>query len=886
MAKINIAQWNANGIANHKQEIELFLKSRAIDILLISETHLTSKSNFKVYGYTCHTVNHPDDKPCGGTAILVKNRIRHHTLPNFQTKYFQYTAIQITETKPGLTIIATYCPPKYPIKTEHFIKMFNCFSNRFIMAGDFNAKSPQWGSRLTTPRGRQLLKAIRKLNLGCGSGGTPTYWPSDRRKIPDLIDFSITKNINQHQITIKPVIDLSSDHSPTLIELATTPNQRISGKQQKKQVSWVKFQKSFNSNFCPNIKLTTQEDINNCLKYIQATIEESLELATSYRSPNQGHTFDGTAIIKNLLSAKRAARRKWQTSRSPKSKQELNTATNLLIAELSRTEHQEVQEKLSHLTHLPDSYNAVWKTVKDAKKPILTKHPIRNSQGVWIAEDKEKSEEFANYFENTFKPNIILDPPPTYYGPLNRNEFIHFTLKDVTKEINSINCKKACGPDNIRGRAIKSLPLVGHLGLLHLMNAINRLHYIPKAWKEAKIILIPKDGKDPTRTSSYRPISLLPILSKIYERLLLPSLKNDLEELALIPDHQFGFREKHSTIEQVHKIVNVIKQALESKSYCTGIFLDVAQAFDKVNHNGLLEKINNLLPRKYHQLLTSYLADRSFKVQYGKEISSTRPICAGVPQGSVLGPLLYLLFTSDLPTDEKLTTTTFADDTAILFADPNINRVHRTLQSHMDKITEWCTKWGIKLNENKSTQITFSLRKETCPPIKINNIRIPTNKTTKYLGIHLDKRLTWREHINKKREHINIIYRKLYWILRKRSKLNAETKLFIYKSIIKPIWTYGVQLWGSAKPSNTQIIDRCQTKIIRAILGAPKYVRNEILLRDTNTDIVQLTAKHFCNNYLTRLTSHPNKTARLILKAKRFSRLKRNDPLNLADNAP
>lgn len=171
------------------------------------------------------------------------------------------------------------------------------------------------------------------------------------------------------------------------------------------------------------------------------------------------------------------------------------------------------------------------------------------------------------------------------------------------------------------------------------MNAISRLNHFPTAWKEAKIILIHKEGKNPTKTNSYRSISLLPVLSKIYERLLLPSLKEDLENLKIIPDHQFGFRGKHSTIEQVHKLVNEIKMALENKHLCTGIFLDVAQAFDKVNHNGLLQKVSAFLPPKYLPLQTSYLKDRSFQVQYGNKTSTNRPILSGVPQGSVLGPV-------------------------------------------------------------------------------------------------------------------------------------------------------------------------------------------------------------------------------------------------------
>lgn len=119
------------------------------------------------------------------------------------------------------------------------------------MAGDFNAKSPQWGSRLTTLRGKQLLKAARKINLDCLFAGTPTYWPTDRRKNPDVIDFAIIRNINRHQFKLEPVTDLSSDHSPTLIQLDASTLWRTARNQPKPRVSWKKYQDIFKNKFCP-----------------------------------------------------------------------------------------------------------------------------------------------------------------------------------------------------------------------------------------------------------------------------------------------------------------------------------------------------------------------------------------------------------------------------------------------------------------------------------------------------------------------------------------------------------------------------------------------------------------------------------------------------------
>lgn len=145
MDPLILAQWNSNGIANHKEELELFLDQHKIDVLIVWKTHLTSKNNFKLYGYACYSNNHPDDKSCGGTAIFIKNRIRHHALPNIQSRHIQSTAICITQFHQELTIVSVYCPSKYAVKTEDFAKFFNHYKGKFIMAGDFNAKSPLWG---------------------------------------------------------------------------------------------------------------------------------------------------------------------------------------------------------------------------------------------------------------------------------------------------------------------------------------------------------------------------------------------------------------------------------------------------------------------------------------------------------------------------------------------------------------------------------------------------------------------------------------------------------------------------------------------------------------------------------------------------------------------
>ncbi|KMQ93693.1 reverse transcriptase [Lasius niger] len=287
---------------------------------------------------------------------------------------------------------------------------------------------------------------------------------------------------------------------------------------------------------------------------------------------------------------------------------------------------------------------------------------------------------------------------------------------------------------------LKELPEKALRFLTIIYNAILRLNHFPVQWKVAQIILLPKPGKNLEDITSYRPISLLPVAAKVFEKLLLKRIRPELEKNNFIPDHQFGFRQQHSTIEQVHRIVRKINNDLEEKRYCSAVFLDVSQAFDKVWHLGLLYKIKKYLPHNYYLLLKSYITDRHFLVRYQEIYTTLRFIESGVPQGSVLGPFLYLLYTSDLPVRKQTTTATFADDTAIMASHVDPKIATENLQESIKQIQTWLKTWRIKVNEQKSVHVTFTLKKKICPPIMINNMQIPQHKSTKYLGMHLDSK--------------------------------------------------------------------------------------------------------------------------------------------------
>jgi hypothetical protein len=181
---------------------------------------------------------------------------------------------------------------------------------------------------------------------------------------------------------------------------------------------------------------------------------------------------------------------------------------------------------------------------------------------------------------------------------------------------------------------------------------------------------------------------------------------------------------------------------LESKRYCSAAFIDISQAYDKVWHTDLLYEIKRAFPHPDFTLMKSYLTDRTFKVRNQEEYTKLYIIQSGVPQGSILRPVLYSVLTADLPETEQTLTATYADDTAILASHQNPVTLSRKLQNHLNQFEKWLKRLCLKANENKSTHVTFTLKRENCPTIRLNGNQIPQGETAKYLGIYRDRRLT------------------------------------------------------------------------------------------------------------------------------------------------
>jgi len=268
-------------------------------------------------------------------------------------------------------------------------------------------------------------------------------------------------------------------------------------------------------------------------------------------------------------------------------------------------------------------------------------------------------------------------------------------------------------------------------------------------------------------------------------------------------------------------------------------------------------------------------------VRYQEEYTSLRTVHSGVPQGSILGPILYSIFTADLPVTDQTLTATYADDTAILA--PHTDRITatRNLQLHLDKLEYWLKIWRIRANESKSTHLAFTLRRVVCPAVYLNGTVIPQGTTVKYLGINLDLRLTWKPHIHNKRKQLGLLLQRMYWIIGRKSKLSLTNKLLMCKIILKPIWTYGIPLWGTASQSNIEILQRLQNRILRMATNAPRYVSNRVLHTDLQMPTIREEITRLSYYYIAKMELHPNELTTTLFEKQGPGRLNLHSPIDL-----
>ena len=302
--------WNANGLGQHAQELKIFVQTHNIDVLLISEAHLTHRSHITISNYTIYSTIHPEETALGGTAVIIRNNIKHYETAAYRHDNIQATSMVLEDNTGDLTISAVYCPPRHNNEYDDYERFFTTLGNRFIAGGDYNAKNTIWGSRLTTTKGCELHRVILHNNLNYLSTRQPTYWPTATNKLPDLLDFCLTKGIDTRKPTVESSLELTSDHTPILITMFA----HIQGKPKKPSLytnrkNWNYFREIPDTSITLEIPLKTETDIEAAVQDLTKAIQQAAWQATS-DSKDDRLQQKCPLIVRQKITEKRRARKR------------------------------------------------------------------------------------------------------------------------------------------------------------------------------------------------------------------------------------------------------------------------------------------------------------------------------------------------------------------------------------------------------------------------------------------------------------------------------------------------------------------------------------------------------------------------------------------------
>ena len=425
------------------------------------------------------------------------------------------------------------------------------------------------------------------------------------------------------------------------------------------------------------------------------------------------------------------------------------------------------------------------------------------------AKIENKNSKFQDYLKNPNKNNFFLKET---------------TPDEIVKVVNKLDSKKSSDIYNISPEIVKLSNQVVADALTIIFNRCIREGHFPDSLKLAKVVPIHK-GDSVLTVSNYRPISLLPIFSKIMERLIYNQFIEFIEAQKILSELQFGFQKNKSTEHAITSIISNITNAFDSKqsSYC--IFLDFAKAFDTVNHEILIQKLKYYgVHDKSLDLFQSYLSNRTQVVEVNGKLSEKGTIKHGVPQGSILGPLLFLLYINDISqSSDILKFFLFADDTTVFYsADPSDKNTEQILNTELEKVSCWLAANKLSLNVKKSNFLHFHYGKSNKErlQIKINNTPVEEKESTKYLGTFIDNKLTWKIQI----QHIKTkLARGIGLISRIKFFVDEACLLKMYYSFVQSHVNYNILNWSCTHTSSLDPIDKKMKKAVRVISSSNMY---------------------------------------------------------------
>ena len=827
------------------------------DIILLQETWLHNNSNtdmlqldgYELISQSCTSTSH------GGLAIYVSNNIRYEkitmTASNSNSWEGMFLKLFLTGNK---CVIAgnIYRPPRYRMDDyQTFISeleiVLNSLTGEVIIGGDMNID-------LLKMNVKPIINEYYNTLLANGYTPKITYPTRLTRNNGTLIDNFLCKISQNYSKTSSGICTIKlSDHQPYFICLDF-----LSLKQNRyKFIEICKYDENSKDQLCRYLddqnmvdKIKNIVDPNECYDIIENIIKTGIEkylpkITVKYNKHKHKKTpWITNGLVKSIkFRDKLYLKLKTTPSDSTLYNQlKVNLGTYNKILKKAIRETKQTYYNNQFYKNRNDMKNT-WKTIKNVICKTNGNQDIPNSfliNGNKVDDKQTIAENFNSYFTNigidlaskiTPPPNKIFQNFLTTPCQNNLN-LHHIANQDVVNIINSLKSKSSTSHDNISSVLLKQIKNQIAEPLTLIINKTIDTGIFPNKLKIAKVIPIHKKDNN-SLLDNYRPISILPAISKIFEKVILLQINHHFIENNLYYPSQYGFRQYHSTELTVLEIVDRILYQMDQDRIPLNIYIDLSKAFDTIDHDILLHKLQYYgLRANSYKLIANYLTNRQQYVDFQNKNSSLLPISTGVPQGSILGPLLFIIYINDIANASQVFNfISYADDTT-LFISLNYDNANNStpnamiLNNEIDKVSQWLALNKLSLNISKTKAMIFHTSKKRVnpPELKICNTDIQYIDNFLLLGIMIDKNLNWTPHLN----YISKKISKTIGILKKVKHYLPTTNLkSIYNSLINSHINFGILCWGY----NANSIFKFQKKAVRLICNSKYNAHSQPLFK-------------------------------------------------------
>ena len=879
---LKVFHLNIRSLNKHCHELKAFLSclNCNFDVLLLTEIGNTNKELIENV-FTDYTLYYEHSKlKKGGAGILVKNEYFDEieisenkvqlNCTNCAKCIVESIFLELKYNDSILTIGAVYRHPSGNLL--HFNEALNnCLSrfnnnNMFILGGDINIDL----LKTNVPSTQNYLDTMLSYNL-IPSIIIPTRFTDRSTTLIDHIFIRLPKSKINNMVTSGNFITDISDHLCNFSIIDTEI------KRTKERPFIRLYNKTNTQRFMDNIanELSTINesinsqaipDVNELYKTLFEKLHQLLDLYFPKVRQSRKQAKDKDWITNGIKKAIKQKNYLYQTQVKYNSKENIEKwkrYRNVLNKIIKDTQK-------DYYKNLINQHNnnciGLWKTLgsiicKNKKVTNITKLNINNqiiNDPVQIANTMNNyftniGPELAKKIQNTTENDFM-----SFLGKENQQSMYMFKTNsnEVSKLISKLNNKKSSGFDDLSAKFLKLCSPFISAPLANIFNSSIYNGVYPDLLKTARVTPIYKKGvkSDP---GNYRPISVLSQVNKVFEKILHKRLYKYLTKFKILYEYQFGFREGHSTTQALAEITDRLKNVMDDKELSCGIFIDLTKAFDTVDHNILLRKMFSYGIRgNVHNLFKSYLSNRQQYVRVNNANSDLKPVKCGVPQGSVLGPLLFIIYINDLANSCKDGLfRIFADDTGIFCHSNDLKTLIKKAEQIIGNVNKWFTANKLTLNVDKTSFIIFRSKRNTInnlpDTIGYDNIVINRESKIKYLGLTLNEHLSWDIHTNEICNKLKSLFPLFYNI---RQYLDKENVRNIYYTMIYSRIKYGSIITGQTTNDNINRIQTMQNRLLKVLLYKNFYFSTNKLHNELSilkfSDLINQETLSFVYKYI------------------------------------